>query len=156
MDISIITKVIFKKFSKNGKLTPLSVKNEFSKKINSLYFLMIKESINPNITSHLVCACWFDYKLQQAQRRAAAGRSRHKIYGVIGVVFSHTMPKMDCYHSHHFSWEKNTLNWYITCHGYINNHQSPFIGPIKINLQFWKITPLGSWRYWNEMYSFPS
>ena len=38
--------------------------------------------------------------------------------------------------------EKNTLNWYITRHGYINIHHSPFIGPIKINRKFWKITPL--------------
>ena len=45
--------------------------------------------------------------------------------------------------------KKPTLNWYITCHGYINIHHSPFIGPIKI-------TPLGSWRSWNEMYLFPS
>ena len=37
----------------------------------------------------------------------------------LGVVFSHTMPKMDFHYSHRFSWEKNTLNWYITCHGYI-------------------------------------
>ena len=41
---------------------------------------------------------------------------------------------------------KNTLNWYITCHGYIRIHHSPFIGPIKI-------TP---WNSWNEMYLFPS
>ena len=34
--------------------------------------------------------------------------------------------------------EKNTLNWYITCHGYINIHHSPFICPIKINRKFWK------------------
>ena len=40
--------------------------------------------------------------------------------------------------------------------GYINIHHSPFIGPIKSNRKFWKITPLGSWRSWNEMYLFPS
>ena len=74
----------------------------------------------------------------------------------LGVVFSHTIPKMDFRYSHRFSWEKNTLNWYITCHGYINIHHSPFIGPIKINHKFWKITALGSWRSWNERYLFPS
>ena len=75
---------------------------------------------------------------------------------VPGAILSHTMPKMDFHHSHRFSWEINTLNWYITCHGYINIHHSPFIGPIKINRTFWKITPLGSWRSWNEMYLFSS
>ena len=33
---------------------------------------------------------------------------------------------------------------YIPYHGYINNHQFPFIGPIKLINIFWKITPLGS------------
>jgi len=36
------------------------------------------------------------------------------------------------HYSHRFSWEKNTLNWYITCHGYINIHHSNFIGSKKI------------------------
>ena len=27
----------------------------------------------------------------------------------LGVVFSHTMPKIDFYYSHRFSWEKNGL-----------------------------------------------
>ena len=46
---------------------------------------------------------------------------------VLGVVFSHTIPKMDFHFSQRFSWEINTksLNWYITCHGYINIHHSP-------------------------------
>ena len=35
---------------------------------------------------------------------------------------------------------KTTLDWYIACHAYINNHQTPFIGPIKIYLIFWHIT----------------
>ena len=61
---------------------------------------------------------------------------------VLGAVFSHTMPKMEFDYSHRFSWEKNTLNWYITCHGYINIHHSPFIGLIKINRKFRNITPL--------------
>merc|ERR1712115_626335 len=30
----------------------------------------------------------------------------------------------------------------ITCHGYINIHHSPFIGPIKINRNFDKLPPL--------------
>ena len=61
---------------------------------------------------------------------------------VLGVVFPHTMPKMVFHYSHRFRWEKNTLNWYITCHGYINIHHSRFIGPIKIARKFWKNTPL--------------
>ena len=50
-----------------------------------------------------------------------------------GVVFSHKMPKMDFYYSHCFSWGKNTLNWYIKWHSYINYHHSLFIGHIKID-----------------------
>ena len=30
-----------------------------------------------------------------------------------------------------FSLRKDTLNCYITCHVYINNHKSPLKGPIK-------------------------
>ena len=41
-----------------------------------------------------------------------------------------------------FWFRKNKLNWYITCHGYINIYHSPFIGHIKINRTFWKITLL--------------
>ena len=39
---------------------------------------------------------------------------------------------------------KNTLDWYITCHGYINNHRSPFIGPIKMYRKFEKLPSLDS------------
>ena len=46
---------------------------------------------------------------------------------VLGVLFSHTMPKKDFRYSHRFSWEKNTLNWYITYHGYINIHLCVFL-----------------------------
>ena len=67
-------------------------------------------------------------------------------------VFSHLMPKMDFCYFHRFSWEKNTLNWYITCHSYINNHSSPFIGPIEIDRTYFKKnSPFGLWRPWNEM-----
>ena len=57
MDISIITKVIFEKYSIYGKLTPVIVKKyEFSKqkknkKIKSLHFLVVKGSNNQKITS---------------------------------------------------------------------------------------------------------
>ena len=47
--------------------------------------------------------------VQQAQRRAAAGRSRHKGHGRIhyqGPLFSHIMFEMNFYHFHSFSWEK--------------------------------------------------
>ena len=40
-------------------------------------------------------------KTKQAQRRAAEGRPRTKV--ILGVVFSHTMPKMDFGYSHRFS-----------------------------------------------------
>ena len=30
----------------------------------------------------------------------------------------------------------------VTCHGYIKNHQSPFIGPIEIDPKKLEITPL--------------
>ena len=46
------------------------------------------------------------------------------------------------HYSHRFSWEKNTLNCYITCHGYINIHHSTAIPPIKNIRKFWKIAPL--------------
>ena len=55
-----------------------------------------------------------------------------------------------------FSFVKSTLNWYITCHGYFNNHQSPFMCPIKNYRKFGKVTPLALRRSWNEMYLFPS
>ena len=45
---------------------------------------------------------------------------------------------------------KNTLH--ITCHGYINNHQSPFIGPIKIDRKCLKKYPLGPWRSRNTYF----
>ena len=70
--------------------------------------------------------------LKQAQRRAAADRSLDKRYGGIqyqGPVFSHIMPKIDFYYSNHFSWEN-------TPHVYINNHQSSFIGLIKIDRKY--------------------
>ena len=44
--------------------------------------------------------------IKQAQRRAAAGRSRHKSLGVIqylGSYFPHTMSKMDFHYYHRFS-----------------------------------------------------
>ena len=47
-----------------------------------------------------------------------------------GAVFSHLMPKVDFYFSIVFVG-KNTLKWQVTCHGYINNHQSPLIGPLN-------------------------
>ena len=50
---------------------------------------------------------------------------------VPGVTFPHTLLKMNFYYSHRFI-RKNTLNWYITCHGYNNNQQSPFIGVKKL------------------------
>ena len=52
----------------------------------------------------------FEKKNKQAQRRAAAGRSRHKGWGNLvpgpRAVFSHTMFKMDFYYSHRFRLEK--------------------------------------------------
>ena len=50
MDISRITKVILKNCQKIVKMTPLTVKMEFSKNVKSLHFLMVQGSLNPNIT----------------------------------------------------------------------------------------------------------
>ena len=49
MDISRITKVILKNWQKIEKMTPLTVKNEFSKNVKSLQFHMIQCSLNLNI-----------------------------------------------------------------------------------------------------------
>ena len=43
-----------------------------------------------------------DFKRKQAQRRAAAAQ-KSRGNSVPGVVFSHTMPKIDFYHSHRFN-----------------------------------------------------
>ena len=51
------------------------------------------------------------------------GRPTYQRHNKQGVVFFHIMPKTD------FSVVLVCKN---TCHGYINNHKSPFIGPIKI------------------------
>ena len=51
-------------------------------------------------------------------------------HSVPGAVFSHMILKMDFYYFHRFS-----------CYGYINDHKYPFIDPINIDRQFWKITP---------------
>ena len=52
----------------------------------------------------------FSYLLEQAQRRAAVGHPGTKDRGNLvpgpKAIFSHTMPKMDFYHSHCFIWEK--------------------------------------------------
>ena len=50
MDISRITKVILKNCQKIGKMTHLTVKMEFSKKIKILQFSMVQGSLNTNIT----------------------------------------------------------------------------------------------------------
>ena len=74
-------------------------------------------------------------------RPITAQKIRDKL--VPGAVFFHNMPKMDFFKINLIVLVgKNTLNWYITCHGYINNYQSSFTGPIKNDWQFWKITPL--------------
>ena len=101
---------------------------------------------------HLIICLWMTSTTPSCSGSIPAQNSRGN--SVLGVIFSHTMPKMDFRYSHRFSWERNTL---ITCHGYnfINIHHSPFIGPTKMNQTFWKITPLGSWRSWNEIYVFP-
>jgi len=51
------------------------------------------------------------------------------------AVFSHLMSKMD------FSPIVLVEKKYA-CHGYINNHQSPFIGPIKIDQKCENYPPL--------------
>ena len=50
MDISRITKVIWKNCPKIEKMAQITVKMEFSKNIKSLQFLMVQGSLNPNIT----------------------------------------------------------------------------------------------------------
>ena len=49
MDISRITKVIMKNCKKIEKMTPLTVKMEFSKNVKSLQFPMVQGSHNQNI-----------------------------------------------------------------------------------------------------------
>jgi len=74
---------------------------------------------------------------------------------VPGVIFSHTMPKMDFHYSHRFSWEKHTKLIYHMSLLY-QYPQLPFHRSYKNIWKHWKITPLGSWRSWNELYLFPS
>ena len=50
MDISRITKVTLKNCQKIEKMTPLTVKMEFSKNVKSLQFFMVQGSLNLNIT----------------------------------------------------------------------------------------------------------
>ena len=48
-------------------------------------------------------------EVEQAQRLAAANRSRHKGYGgnsIPGAIFYHIIPEMDFYHSRHLSRQK--------------------------------------------------
>ena len=49
MDISRITKVILKNCQNFEKMTPLTVKMEFSKNLKSLQFPMLQGSLNTNI-----------------------------------------------------------------------------------------------------------
>ena len=50
MYISRLTKVVLKNLQKIGKMTHLTVKIEFSKKITSLQFFMTEGPLNLNIT----------------------------------------------------------------------------------------------------------
>ena len=75
------------------------------------HLLIFREckTITSNMYQYAANTLFYNYFIKQAQRQAAAGRSRHKKSqgnSVLGVVFSQTMPKMDFHYSHRFSWEK--------------------------------------------------
>ena len=68
----------------------------------------------------------------QAQCRAVADRSRHKSYRRIQYRIFQSNPQIVSLLFPSFYLRK-TYTKMVTCHGFISNHESPFMGPIKID-----------------------
>jgi len=58
--------------------------------------------------------------------------------------------------SHRFSWEKNTIKWLVTCHGYINNKHNAelqWTDPgTKVTGEFSTMGHIFSPNVWNEFF----